>query len=81
MAEGGHTYEFGPPRGGWPSFDADGKRIRDDMIATLEAAALDEHLPPKFPGLRGVLSDEEWARLEQHDIARCSDPTAPSREA
>lgn len=26
----GHKDKFGAPGGGWPTFDKDGKRIRDD---------------------------------------------------
>lgn len=197
MAEGGHTYEFGPPRGGWPDFDANGKRIRtetqkgddtetqkggeettrpawsllgDDELDVLVFEALRRRQPSvrvpvrlvtgrmrvdpsrwpwipglnddpprcgefmrlgnahveewcllekghdghhgwvrcqcrqtdglrittrcllhnpllrgapatEFVGLSGILSDEEWARLEQHDIARCSHPGAPRPEA
>ncbi|MFP5377922.1 MAG: hypothetical protein ACLGIO_14225 [Acidimicrobiia bacterium] len=29
-AEAGHNYTFGSPRGGWPSFGPDGRRVRED---------------------------------------------------
>ena len=30
MSEHQHNYSYGPPKGGWPDFDKDGTRIKDE---------------------------------------------------
>lgn len=54
MAEAGHCYEFGPPTGGWPSFDEAGKRVdrKLDLVHLGGGEPVEVHGAPVVPARR-----------------------------
>ena len=46
-----HRYDWGAPRGGWPSFGPDGRVIRDDDVEPVRCPSCGEVVATGSPGV------------------------------
>lgn len=57
MPEHMHRYDWSAPRGGWPSFGPDGKRIREDGVEPVRCPSCGETVATASPDTEVTLAD------------------------